>query len=145
MEIIKVASIPRTYKNNGQHAEQALCYTLTGEIRKADKVPFDKASDIPEYAISVKSSRFTLASAKANFGDTFEEKLTDFVNRVHSTRFAYVSLANMVAYVMNIEEFADFVRNFCTLAKESTSNGGGMKIRCKKESKTMIDWLEALA
>ena len=88
---MKVATINRTYANWGAHCEQALAFTLTGEIRKHDHVPFDKDSDIPEYNMSVKSSGFTLASAKVNHGETFEEKVTDFFARVHSTIFAYVA------------------------------------------------------
>ena len=41
METMKVATINRTYTNWGAHCEQALAFTLTGEIRKHDHVPFD--------------------------------------------------------------------------------------------------------
>lgn len=140
--ITNIANIERTYANWGNHVEQALAYTLTGEMRKHDHVPFFADSDIPEFNMSVKSNGFTLASAKVNHGETFEEKLNDFVTRVHSDKFAYVTL-EMVAYVMNLEEFVTFIRLFCYLDRESTKNGGGKKIKCRAESKKMLAWLEA--
>lgn len=140
MTTIKVATIDRQYKNWGMHCEQALAYTLTGEIRTHDKVPFNVESDIPEENMSVKASNFSLASAKVNHGETFEEKLEDYANRVHSTKFAYVT-QDLVAYVMDLTEFILFIKTFCRLGKESTSHGGGTKIRCRAESKKMREWL----
>lgn len=142
MTTIICKEIERTYANFGNHAEQALAYTLTGEIRKHDHIPFFMDSDIPEYGMSVKSSGFTLASAKVNIGETFDEKLNDFIERVHSVQFAYVA-ANMVAYIMNLDEFVQFIRMFCYMDKESTRNGGGYKIKCRHESKKMVAWLES--
>ena len=143
MKTLKVAEINRTYTNWGAHCEQALAYTLTGEIRKHDHVPFDKDSDIPEYNMSVKSSGFTLASAKVNHGATFEEKVKDFFARVHSTVFAYVAL-DMTAYIMDKKTFERFICEFGYLDKESTKNGGGTKVKCLKESKRMIEWLKGV-
>lgn len=142
MTTINVLTIERTYANWGNHCEQALAYTLTGEIRKHDHVPFYADSDIPEANMSVKSSGFTLASAKVNHGETFEEKLDDFVKRVHSDKFAYVT-EDFVAYVMTLDEFIKFIRLFCYLDRESTRNGGGYKIKCRKETKKMRAWLAA--
>lgn len=144
MTTVICKEIERFYDNFGNHAEQALAYTLTGEIRKHDHVPFYMDSDIPEYGMSVKASGFTLASAKVNHGDTFDEKLADFVKRVHSVKFAYVT-ADMVAYVMNLTEFVEFIKTFCYMDKESSRNGGGYKIKCKHESKKMVRWLEERA
>lgn len=141
MKKIAVIEIPHTYANFGQYAEQALAYTLTGEIRTADRVPFDKDSDIPDFDMSVKSSGFTLASGRQNMGDTMEEKVNDFMARVHSTQFAYVS-KNMEAYIMNKVEFREFIMQFCYLGVDSQKNGGLRKVQCYKESKKMLAWLE---
>ena len=141
METLKVKNINRQYANWGSHCEQALAYTLTGEVRPHGHARFDVESDIPEYHMSVKSSGFTLASAKATNGNTFEEKLADFMNRVQSERFAYVSL-DFTAYIMDKKTFERFVKTFCYLDRESTRNGGGTKIKCLKESKKMIAWLQ---
>ena len=144
MTTINVTTIERTYSNWGNHCEQALAYTLTGEIRQHDHVPFFKDSDIPEYNMSVKSSGFTLASAKINHGETFDEKLNDFVSRVHSDKFAYVDF-NMTAYIMDLTEFVLFIKTFCYWDRESSKNGGGYKIKCRKETKKMQEWLAAHA
>lgn len=138
--ITNLADIERVYANWGNHCEQVLTFTLTGEMRKHDHVSFDKDSDIPEFDMSVKSDGFTLASAKVNHGETFDEKLDDYKMRVHSTKFAYVTL-EMIAYVMNLDEFEIFIRLFCYLDKESSKNGGGCKIKCRHETKKMRAWL----
>lgn len=142
MTTITVTDIARTYSNWGNHCEQALAFTLTGEIRKHDHVPFYMDSDIPEYSMSVKSSGFTLASGKVNMGETFDEKLADFFGRVHSDKFAYVTVS-MVAYVMDRNEFEQFLRTFGYMDRDSQKNGGLLKVKCRKESKKMLNWFEA--
>lgn len=128
--------------NQGQARQQDVDYMLTGKIRKPDHVPFDVDSDIPEFGISVKSSRFTLVSAARVHGETFDEIWNEYARRVHSKWFCYAT-ATGEAYFMNLEEFESFVRAFCTVERESSKNGGGLKIRCKKESKAMLTWLAA--
>lgn len=133
-----------TYTNKGMRAEQNLAYTLTGEIRKGDHVPFHIDSDIPEFQMSVKADGFSLASGSINMGETFEEKLADYIARVHSTSFAYVTNEDE-AFIMTLDEFEQFIREFCTLARESSSHGGQTKIRCRHESKKMREWLNERA
>lgn len=139
--IINVNVNFRNYKSNGQHKEQALAYVLTGEIRKADKVPFYMGSDIPEYEMSVKSSKFSLMNGNACICQDFDGIVEEFFNRVKSTKFAYVT-NDMVAYVMNIEQFRQFVYMFCGLERESQKNGGRYKVKMRAESKKTIAWLE---
>ena len=55
MKKITLEQIERTYKNNGQHAEQIVRYTLTHKIQKADN---REGCDI--YDIQIKSSRATV-------------------------------------------------------------------------------------
>lgn len=142
MKVIEhLATIERQYANWGRHCEQTLAYTLTGKIRKADHIPFDKDSDIPEFNMSVKSHRFTLASGNINHGDTLEEKIADFARRVHSTQFAYVT-DDMTAYIMDLDEFVLFISTFGYLTKESERNGGKLKVQCKHESRALIQWLK---
>ena len=131
----------RNYKSNGQHKEQALAYVLTGEIRKADKVPFYMGSDIPEYEMSVKSSKFSLMNGNACIYQDFDGIVEEFFSRVKSRQFAYVT-NDMVAYVMNIEQFRQFVYMFCGLERESQKNGGRYKVKMRAESKKTIAWLE---
>lgn len=129
------------YPHNAGSAKEAnYCYHITGEIRRHDKVPFDMGSDIPENKASVKSARFTLVSARLLKGTTFDEQWNEYKERVHSEKFVYVTKDN-VAYEMDINEFEKFVYAFCNMERESDKNGGGMKIRCKSESKELIKWL----
>ena len=129
------------YRNNGQRVQQNLDFQMTGQLRKADRVPFDKGSDIPEYRLSVKSYHFTLASDLK--GDTYEEMKADFFARCHSTYFAYVTRSQLV-YIMNAEQFSEFIDLFHELDRTSTPNGNKIVIRGKREPKTMLEWLEAL-
>lgn len=129
------------YKNAGQNAEQSLAYALTGEIRKHDKVPFDKGSDIPEFKMSVKSARFTLASNL--IGSDFAEMKADFFGRCASEIFAYVTKAGEV-YELNKKQFETFVDRFCTLGRSSSKNGNKLNIRMKSETKEVLTWLTAL-
>jgi hypothetical protein len=129
------------YPHNAGSAKEAnYCYHITGEVRHHDHIAFDKGSDIPENMASVKSARFTLVSGKLVKGDTMEEQWADYKARVHSKLFVYVTKDN-VAYEMNMNEFEKFVFTFCKMERESSKNGGGLKIRCKSESKELIEWL----
>ena len=141
MYTITCANINRTYANFGNHAEQALAYTLTGEIRKHDKVPYDKDSDIPEYHMSVKSEKFSLMSGNLCESEDFEEIISQYMARTASKCVAYVSQA-MVAYVMNMVEFNEFLHRFCGLERESSKNGGRIKVKMRSESKQVLRWLE---
>lgn len=129
------------YRNNGQKVQQNLDFQLTGQLRKADKVPFDKGSDIPEYRLSVKSYHFTLASDLK--GETYEEMKADFFARCHSTHFAYVTRSQLV-YIMNAEQFAEFLDLFHELDRTSAPNGCKVVIRGKREPKAMLQWLDEL-
>lgn len=145
MKKMNLQSIPRMSKNTGIQAEYALTYTLTGTYGEHDRVRFDMGSDIPAYDMSVKSTAFSLADARAINGETLEEKIEDYRERVASTSFAYVTKDLTNAYIMNLDEFCAFMMRWCYLCKESAKNSGLMKVRCLKESKRMLDWLEVRA
>lgn len=141
MEQIMIHEVPiRQYQNNGMHIEQSTAYTLTGEIRKHDNVPYYIGSDIEEHKLSVKSAKFTLANAKSIKGATLDEQLAYYMEHTASEYVIYVT-KNFVGYKMNLVEFADFVKEFCYLTRESTKNGGGLKVMAKSESKKMLEWL----
>lgn len=131
--------IERMYANNGQHKEQRATFTYTGEIRHHDNVPYDKGSDIPEYHISVKSSAFSLASAKLVKGETVEEQLAYYMEHTASEKILYVT-ENYDGYEMNLTEFAEFILAFGYMTRESEKSGGGLKVRARKESKKMLQW-----
>ena len=142
MKKIIIKQLERVYNNNGQHYEQCATFTYTGEIRQHDNVAYDKGSDIPEYHISVKSSAFSLASAKLIKGETVAEQLAYYMEHTASKKILYVT-ENYDGYEMNLTEFAEFVMMFCYMTRESSKSGGGLKVRARKESKKMLEWLSA--
>ena len=93
--------------NNGTHQQRSIDYTLTGNARGRDSVPFDKGSDIPELKISVKAKRFTLAE-NLN-GKTVQEQLQDYERRTASSAFIFASIDGF-AYCMNKTEFMQFLK-----------------------------------
>lgn len=141
MKRFKTATIERYYNNFGQHAEQAVAFTLTGEIRSHGKLPYDAGSDIPEYFMSVKSSKFSLMSGNVCEAQDFEGIVEEFFRKTASRYFAYVT-QDMECFVMDVQEFRNFVHQFCILSRESTSNGGRNKVQMRKESKKVLRWLE---
>ena len=104
--------------NNGQYAQAIADFTLMKKDRVADSVKFDEGSDIPELNVSVKAERFTLA-LNVN-GDTVTEQIADYLNRVHSTGWVYVS-KNGYGYGMNKAEFTEFLKIGCRSSLTDTS------------------------
>lgn len=134
MEVIKLKSIPRTYANNGQHAEQTARYTLTGKIEKADNKPFTAGGDCGD--IQIKSARATICHGT----DIDAHLALDGANR-----YGYVSADFSVMYLMSADEYRAFAGTFGTVSRESNKNGGAVKIRFKSEGREMREWLQARA
>ena len=110
---------------------------------KHDSSDYRKSSDIVlgERHISVKSSAFTLMSGNMCEGISDFDGIWNLYERnTHSNEFAYVT-EDFIAYFMSLAEFKKFVYAFCRVERESEKNGGQMKIRCRKESKKMVEWL----
>lgn len=119
--------------NLGEFAELQLAYALTGEIRGKGNTAYDAGSDIPEYGLSVKCGRASLANNLE--GTTKEERIETFFNNVVSTSFAYCILMNedLIVYTMDRHEF----RAFC----EAWAYATGKKLRLYKNTK-MHGWCE---
>lgn len=130
MKVINLKSLARTYKNNGQHAEQVARYTLTGEVCKADNISHEKSADCLN--IQIKSARATVC-----YGDS----LAAYLEKDAATAFGYVISDFSKMFIMDKAEYIDFVEKFGTLTKDSTKNGGRVKIRLKTESSAMIEYL----
>lgn len=128
--------------NAGINAEQSLRYFLHGYTTAHDSRRFDEASDIDN--ISVKSARFTLVQGGLLNGSELEPMVDDYFSRVHSTEFAYVA-RDFTVYMMNAEEFREFLMTFCTVERDSYKNGGKLKVRARSESKRMVEWLNERA
>ena len=125
-------------------AEWALCREYGIERVKHDSSAYDKDSDVNagDVRISVKTSAFSLMAGSLCEGlEDFDAIWNLYERKVHSNKFAYVSLTG-VCYMMNIAEFKAFVYEFCYVERESAKNGGKCKIRMRKESGKVIRWLE---
>lgn len=125
-------SIERQYKNNGQHAEQVIRFTLTGEIQKADNLPHNLGGDVLD--IQVKSAKATVCKGY---------DIDAYLALDGASRYAYVTKDFSTAYIMSREEYREFVNEFASKTRESTKNGGGEKLQLLTESKRMVEWFAA--
>lgn len=141
MRTLKITNLNISH-NAGINAEQSLRYFLHGYTTAHDNRRFDKASDIDN--ISVKSARFTLVQGGLLNGSDLEAMVNDYFSRVHSTEFDYVA-RDFTVYIMNAEEFREFLMTFCYLERDSHKNGGKLKVRARSESKKMVEWLNERA
>lgn len=133
--------------NNGIRFELVYAAAAGEKAHSFDKVPYYAGSDVNvgNRHISVKSSKFTLMSGSLCEGETTFDGIWNLYERkVHSNEWAYIT-AEGKAYEMNLSEFKQFVYEFCSVEKESSKNGGKAKIRCRRETKAMLQWLEARA
>ena len=129
--------------NAGIAREHDLCHYFGIERTTHDSSDYRSNSDINigTRHISVKASGFTLMSGNmCNGYSEFDDIWNLYKNTTHSNEFAYISTEYRV-YEMNITEFEAFIRTFGRVEKESAKNGGKSKIRCRKETKAMIEWL----
>lgn len=123
----------RMYANNGQHTEQAVRFTLTNEIAKADNVPFYVSGDCMGY--QVKSARATVCK-----GATLAD-LDEHIRRDRATRYIYATKGE-TAYIMTACEYREFADKFGRITKESAKNGGAVKRRLGYETPEMLAYLE---
>lgn len=136
---------PVDCKNAGDAREWSICNAFGCTRTKHDSVAYDKASDltIGDMRLSVKASAFSLMAGSLCEGLTdFDDIWNLYESKTHSNTFAYVT-KDWKAYLMNIAEFKSFVYTFCITERESSKNGGATKIRCRKESGKMLEWLAA--
>lgn len=133
-----------TSRNNGIRAQRAFAHYCGIEQHAHDAIRYDIGSDIEiaGHGYSVKSSGATLMAGMLCEGrESFESIWELYAERVHSDRFVYVTNA-WTAYVMNLSEFSEFVHAFGRCERESSKNGGAVKIRFRKESSKMVAWLK---
>lgn len=122
----------RTYKNNGQHAEQVFRFTLSGEIMKADNKPATECGDYLD--IQIKTAKASICKGT---------DLKAYLELDAAKRYAYVTKDFTTAYVMSKSLWYEFCKEFGYATKESERNGGKEKIRLYDESKRMVEWLES--
>lgn len=129
MRTLQLNNLARTYRNNGQHAQQVFIYNLLGEIAKADNIPHDVGTDCLQY--SVKSARATVCKGY---------DLTEYLATDKASEFVYVT-KTLIAYIMSKSEYVAFCTEFAKPDRESKKNGGGAKLKLGKETQKMLEWL----
>ena len=132
MKKINVVNGIRTYKNNGQHAEQMFRLTMTGKYERADNKPFTAGGDCGIY--QVKSARATVCKGR---------DIKSHIAIDGAEMYAYVNADFTTAYIMNPDEYAEFVNEFATITRESAKNGGAEKMRLGHETRAMREYLES--
>ena len=134
-------------KNAGITREWTVC-SYVGITRVThDHTSYDKDSDVNvgDRHISIKASKFTLMSGNLCEGlSDFDSIWALYAHKCHSNEWCYVT-EDFTAYFMDKDEFKTFVYTFCHIEKESEKNGGAYKIRCKAESKKMLQWFNERA
>lgn len=124
--------IKRHYKNNGQHLEQLARFNLTGEIVKADNLPFWLDADCLN--IQIKSARATVCNGTD----------IDYHLRIDKAEeYAFILKNEKIMYIMSKTEYKAFITEFQTLDRDSRT--GKSKIRLKDESKAMLHYLQERA
>lgn len=122
------------YINAGEFKE-AVRKALAGFACEKDaNTPFDEGSDIEETNTSVKSSNATISPIR---GESVDEIMKEYFERVHSDNWDYVTIIDemVIVYNMNADEFNEFVREFGKVNERKV-------VRLKKESSKMIKWFE---
>jgi hypothetical protein len=132
MMYLQLNTLPRTYANAGQHAEQVARYTLTGQVCRADNRPATLCGDCLD--IQIKSARATVCRGLDIAGYLAEDA---------AKRYGYVVADFSAMYIMSRIEWLEFATEFGTPTTESAKNGGQVKIRLKSEGKAMRAWLVA--
>lgn len=134
MNKVTLEHITRTYKNNGQHAEQVVRYTLTGETGRADNKPYTECGDVLD--IQVKSARATVC---------YGTDIQAHIELDAATSYAYVTKDFHTMYIMTPSEWKTFVDTFSTVTRDSKKRGGRIKLRLRDETSKMLAYLKAHA
>ena len=121
------------YANHGQNVEQSIRFALTGIIAKADNLEHSKGADCLTYQI--KSARATVCKGM---------DITEYLASDGATEYIY-GTKDGIAYVMSAQEYTEFVKKFGTVTRESSKNGGAIKIRLKHETSAMLEYLKERA
>lgn len=132
--------VGENHKNNGELLELMEIYNYGFEIPKRN-LAFDMGSDIQELNASIKSSGASLACV---YGETKEAIMKEYFQRVASTMWIWLEFNQdtqmITEYRMDKAEFEKFLSTFSVLVYESKTHK--TKLRFRKTSKKMIEWLE---
>lgn len=136
------------HPEQGINKEWVLSQALIGtHPKRHNRTKWNEGSDIEPLKMSVKSNRFSLTAGGQLIGDSLTAMVDDYFARVASVQFAYVT-CDYEVYVMNADEFKAFLLTFCTVERDSSKNGGRLKVRAPRETSNnnaIIEWLVARA
>ena len=128
MRTITLASVERYYKNQGQEAERVFRFTLTGKLEHADNY---RGADCQ--GIQIKTSKASICKGL---------DIRTHVQNDSAIEYAYVLKDLTTAYIMNPDEYIEFIDLFARADHDSSGkNGGNVKLRLKTENTTMREWL----
>lgn len=135
----------RPRNNRGQYLEYCYRYSETGEMQKADNISAKQGADLNN--VSVKSARasYNVDITEKNItNNVLSLAILQALTEDKADDFVYLSPENnkIAVYRMNKATFHEFLLMFGTLQRESSKNGGRIKIRLPRNDKDMIDWLE---
>jgi hypothetical protein len=145
MKCIRIQPLNNPLKNQGDAREWALAAALGVERGRHDSKDYRHAADIEvgTRRISVKSGALSLMSARFCEGETTLEGIVDVYERTtYANEHAYITEDYRV-FLMNAMEFRAFLLMFGRVGRESTKNGGGLKVKMSHETKKRVAWLEA--
>lgn len=145
MTTMSVPNVRPSIRNRGIRAQANMAIACGQNYICHDSKDYSNASDIEHmgFHISVKAYHFTLMAGTMCEGkSTLDEIWEVYARATHSNRFAYV--LNETAYIMDINEFEQFVKLFCEIEKESSHSDhkktGSVKVRAKRCEKNMLKW-----
>lgn len=141
--LIAMRNAPLRYPHSrGYQAEYAYKWVKGFEQVVALNAAYNKASDVEQIALSLKSSHFTLASGRLMKGETLEEMIDYYIATTASARTAYITEECDVFYMTN-KELKEFLLLFGRLERDSKRNGGNIKVRMCRETKAVLAWLNS--
>ena len=125
------ATMPRAYKNFGQHAEQVVRYHFTGEIVKADNIPFSVAGDYD--GMQIKTRKATIC---------VDMSLDEYLAKSAAACYGIVT-EDFVLYVMTPVEFRAFAKMFGYTDYDNHTKKASLRLR--GESVHMREYLAKAA
>lgn len=128
--------------NAGERKEKAV-YDYFRQEYKRTNTPYTKNGDIiiNGIAYQIKSGGASISIGKTATTLDFQGILNTYVKTSATKHYIYVT-NDLIAYTLTQAVFVQFVQSFGYYTHDSAKNGGRAKIRLKRDSKRMREWLD---
>ena len=128
--------------NRGERAEKAV-YDYYGQQYERTNTAYTRDGDITINGIAyqVKSGGASISIGKTAETLDFQGLLDRYIKTSAAKRYIYVT-DDLVGYILTKTVFKRFVESFGYYTHDSAKNGGRAKIRLRRDSKRMREWLE---